>query len=82
MTGYTFSHRVFNAYLNHRERRTANNRTQPSFSTMARRIANPDDVPSHISPIFDGSNQSWAGRNVFQIKHNEHEGFYLGMTNH
>ena len=73
-----FSHRVFNAYVDHRERRTENNRTQPSFSTMASRITAPEDVPSHICPRFDDSNKLWIGRNVVQYKQTVYHSFYIG----
>ena len=83
---YFFSVRTYNAYLAHRRPNRTNvpggrRRMYPSFRTNALRIIAPDDVPSWVDPIFEGSNRIWVGQEVTQLRRYQDEALYLGRLN-
>ena len=76
-----FRHRVYQAYLDHRQkvRDNAGRRTYPSFNTMANRIISPLDVSSWIEPIFQESSRFWVGSEVVQLRRFAERSIYIGM---
>lgn len=80
---YFISHRVYNAYLSHRQKsRSASpggsRRIYPTFRTNGRRIIPPEDVPSSSEPIFDNENRKWAGREITLLRRTGEQNYYIG----
>ena len=78
-----FSHRVYEAYLSHRQRGRSNSpggtrRLFPTFRTNGFRILPPEDVPSSSSPLFNNETLRWAGREVTQLRRSGDLSYYLG----
>ena len=77
------SHRVYDAYLTHRQRGRSNSpggsrRLYPTFRTNGGRIVPPEDVPSSSSPMFNNGNMKWAGHEVTQLRRSGDQTYYIG----
>ena len=80
------SHRVYDAYLSHRQKGRSSSpgggrRIYPAFRTSGNRIVPPEDVPSSSEPIFNNDNLKWSGRDVTCMKRTGDLNYYLGMYN-